>query len=256
MDIDLVPICVSVLLFYYMISIVIYFTQAKNKEFFQMVIFPLPIAIIVLFFYYVSFDLDNTNEFNMMATLLITISVMAGAFILYHCFLDHSKRDRFFYGRLLTSIILILTPLLLYSPDYVSFMMGLYLICGISLGIYGFHIYFTDKKIGLLYVYTSLVFMVIIPIISFTVAKLYLDNFEPEIIYRRARDNIVTCHLPAPSIIPGPEGFQISILFSGLYIALFGVLSAVRKNRLKKRLKRNGVIPGEFYRIMDQREFK
>ena len=248
--------CTSFLVLYYMIATVRYFYGGKNTEFFQMVIFPLPIAVLLVFIYLFYFYLESITEYNIMVAILITVSVFVGMFILYHCFLDTKKRDRSFSARLLTAVILIITPLLFYSPDYISFMTIIYIICGIVIGTFGFSIYLSDKRIGLLYVYTSLVFIVIIPIISYTVTKFYLDNFEPEIIYRRARDDFITCHLPAAPIIPGPDGTGLLMLFTGMYVVMIGALTSKRKNRLEKNFRNQGVIPEEYYEIIQNEEIK
>jgi hypothetical protein len=253
MDTGIIVILICGVLFYYLFTIMFYFIHSKNKEFFQMVVFPLPVAFIMILIYFLFFDVNNVDEYRTMVIILIAISVMAGMFILYHCIIGKQKKDLLFYGKVITSIILILTPLLLYSPSLAPVMIFVYLICGISLGVNGYLKYQSDKRIGLLYVYTSLVFIVIIPAIAFTVTKFYQDNLEPEIIYRRARDDIVTCHLPATPIIPGPEGFHLSVLYSGLFVFLFSVLSSARKAKLQKQLKKNGVIPYEFYKIINNR---
>jgi len=138
-------------------------------------------------------------------------------------------------------------------------MIVLFIIVGIPLGIYGYLTYYKGERHGLLYIYGSILFMVIAPIIAFAITFLYLENIKDEIIYRRASYGWVTCHLPAglgPLTIFGNKELKYPAIFSMGYLGFLGLMTVIRKHFLKIKLTKNGIIPKEFFDILNSKEDK
>ncbi len=230
------------------------FAKFKNeqwKKLIHAVIIPLPIAFLYASYIY---DPDNSAIYSGLIWHLIVVSVFIGIGVLVHCIADWKQKGPYFYFRFVPSIILLLNPFLLYEPDAYNLMTALFLFSGILLGIYGYFTYWEGRTVGLIYLYISLLFMVIIPVISVAIMKIYFDHIKDEIIYYRSRSGFVTCHMPAGPASPPIESLQITGFFSTLYVTLFGILTFFRKRNLGKRLQKRGIIPKEFQEIIERRE--
>ena len=135
-------------------------------------------------------------------------------------------------------------------------MLALFFIAGIIIGVYGFTDYYNGNKIGLLYVYSSIVFMIIVPVIALAIIKLYSTYISDEIIYKRAYDGWVSCHLAAAPTLLDQESFVFPTIFSAGYTGFIGILTAIRKDLLEKKLKKEKIIPKEFDEIINNKERK
>lgn len=239
-----------------MFSIIYYVKRKEARRFIQIVVFPLPIALfiaIILFAYG-----GDVTSYNNLVSILIIISVVFGVLVLFHIIMDvMKKRSILIHVRLTASLILIFNPLLLYFPKAYWLMIVFYVFCGILLGIYGYFTFYRGERHGLLYVYGSILFIIIAPIIALAITILYFEYIKDETIYRHAYYGWVSCHLPAgptPVDLFGEKEIQYPALFSLGYLGFMGILSKIRKSYLQKKLKKNGTIPDEFDKIINSEE--
>jgi hypothetical protein len=131
----------------------------------------------------------------------------------------------------------------------------LFFLSGVLLGIYGFVTYYNGKKIGIAYTYFSIISMVILPIIVINIIEIYNEYIKDEIIYRRASRGWVTCHLPALPVFVEEDRFIESSVLTSIYAIMMGYLALARRERLKSKLKKQGVIPQEYYDILKKEGF-
>jgi len=237
---------------YYAISILAYHQYPSMRRFLLLVIFPLPIA---LFLGYLLSTYENSeNGHEIVIMLLVFISVAVGSAVLSHCLMDLRRKDIWLFLRIIAASMLFITPLLLWFPEFFWAITALFFIIGILFGIYGYFTYYSGKDIGLAYLYGSILFMVIAPVISLIIIRIYNEAMQDEIIYRHSQVYEVTCHQAA---IPNPfeeEGFQLPMFFSFGYIGLVGILTGIRKTVLERNLKEKEVIPKEYYEVIKEKK--
>jgi hypothetical protein len=196
----------------------------------------------------------DKNDYGFLLKTMMVLSFLGGFGVILHCIFDRKKIDWQFNVRVFAAIILILNPILILYQDLHGLLIALYLFSGMLLGIYGFTNYYNGKKIGLVYIYASLIFMVFVAAIAFALVRMYSEFIKDEIIYYRARDGWISCHLPATPIFISQEEFQIPSIFALCYLGILGLLSAIRKDRLESRLRKEGIIPREFDEIIKDRK--
>ena len=244
---------------YFIPTVTLYVFVKKLRQFILLVLLPVPIAIVTasIFYYY-------RNDYELYKSIikyLVLITVLIGGLVLLHTIFDFRKKKLFqLFIRLLASIILILNPLMINTPDYYWLMIGLYIVSGLLLGVYGYSAYYEGKKIGLLYIYVSVLFIIVVPVISLAIMKIYDRYIQDEIIYRGVVDLWVSCHLPVmPRESPGPtflerKEVQYPLIFSIIYFGLVSIMASIRRYRIKRKIKHAGVIPSEFDDIINSKE--
>jgi len=244
--------CFGFILVYYFVILMIFSRKDIWDTRFHYVLFPLPLAFFIGLMIY---DDANKGDIEGLVRSLIFLSSFLGIGVLVHCYIDRGSNDPLFYLRIVPAIILIFNPLLLYYPDYISLMIGLFLFSGIMLGTYGSLTVNSGKRYGFVYVYISIIFMVIVPVIAFTIAKVYTDFVDKEILYRRTGYGQATCHAPyIPPVVPRREVIMVPLGFSSIYLAFIGILVKMRKWKLQKAFQRKGIIPDEFQEIIENGE--
>jgi len=212
-----------------------------------MVIFPLPIIFVSAVILYNGYR-DQKNYLDFLR-IMVFLSAFIGIGVLTHCIYDRKERNWLLWIRFIAGAGLVLSPILILFPDYYStIMLSTYLLCGGLLGIYGYISYYSGKKIGLLYAYTSIIYMVFIPLVAIAISSIYFEVAKDEIIYRRSPDSWVTCHLPALPI-PTDEELGIPIVYTSGYLGLMGLVASIRRSRLKARMKKDETIPEGFEEI-------
>lgn len=241
----LVPIAIPII--YYLIAGIVYVKKKSTRGFMLMVVFPLPIIFVSAVILYNGFrDPENYLDF---LRVMIFLSAFVGIGVLGHCIHDRKERNWLLWIRLIAGSGLLLSPILILFPDYYStVMLGAYLLCGGLLGIYGYISYYSGKKIGILYAYASIIYIVFMPLVAIAISSIYFEVAKDEFIYRRSPDRWVTCHLPALPLPPDEE-LGIPIVYTSGYLGLMGLVAAIRKSRLKARMKKDGIIPEGFEEI-------
>ena len=247
-------VCLTFLMLYYIIAMALYFRKPEFRRFMHIIVIPLPIAMLITYFFLPEHYTSRPPYYEILAQIVVGLSLFAGIGVLFHCYMDRVKADWLLKIRLVAAILLIINPLLLFYPDIYLLTIVSYLAAGTLLGIYGFITYYKGQNIGIIYVYFSLAFMVIVPAISFALAMIYFNNIEPDIIYRSAWDGIVTCHLPAMPLIPKPEAFETASIFSAGYAGFIAILTDIRLTRLRKKMESEGTITNEFLEILNSRK--
>jgi len=244
--------CCFSLLIYYPLAFIYYKRKEKWQNIFHTVIFPIPI---IVYFCIAIVDEADEGNYDNLARSLIFLSSVLGLGVLIHCYHDRKEKDPFLKLRVLPGIILMLNPLLLYFPDYYSLMLGLFFFSGMMLGFYGNLTWNSGKKTGLFYVYLSIVFMIVMPVITYAISRVYVDFVDKITIYRRAYDGQVTCHVPPPTpLVPRWEKASIPLLFASLYLIFIGAIVRIRKWKLQKYLHKKGIIPEEFHNIVESKK--
>ena len=249
---DICMICLMPPLFYYLIAGIIFKKKRSARPFILMVIFPLPIIFFSAYVFYKGFE--DPEYYRFFVRSLTAVSVFTGVGVAFHCLLDIKKRDWLFWIRVGAIFFLLLGPLVILIPEFSdTVLLGSMLLSGILLGTYGYLAFYSGKRIGLLYAYASIFFVVIAPLISLAMARIYLESNRDELIYRRPYDGWVSCHLPAiPPIFT--EDPDIPALATSGYLGLGIILQVVRKKLLEKKLKDAGTIPPEFYYIREGKD--
>lgn len=249
---DFCGICLFVPIIYYIIAGIWFKKQRSSRTFILLVIFPLPIVYISAYLFYNGFD--DPENYRFLVTILTFASVFTGVGVAFHCLLDIKKRDGLFWIRAGAVIFLLFGPLANLFPAYQdTVLLGSMLISGILLGTYGYLSFYSGKRIGLLYTYASIFFVVLGPIIALGLSKIYLEATNDELLYRRSYYGWVSCHLPAipPIFMEDPE---IPALATSGYLGLGIILQIIRKKILEKKLKNAGIIPPEFYYIREGKD--
>jgi hypothetical protein len=231
----------------------IWFKKKRNaRPFILLIAFPLPIVFISAYIFYNGFE--DPENYRFLVNVLTSVSVFTGVGVVFHCIIDRKKRDVLFWIRASAVVFLLLGPLTILFPELNdTVLLGSMLISGILLGTYGYLGFYSGKRVGILYSYASIFFMVIAPIIALGLAKIYLEATKDELLYRRPYDGWVTCHAPAfpPFFFEDPD---IPALATSGFLGLGIVLQIVRKKILEKKLKNAGVIPPEFYYIREGKD--
>lgn len=249
---DFCGICLFIPIIYYVIAGIWFKKQRNSRPFILMVVFPLPIVFFSAYAFYKGFE--DAEYYRFLVTVLTSVSVFTGVGVAFHCLMDIKKRDGLFWIRAGAVVFLILGPLAIIFPEnHDTVLLGSMLISGILLGAYGYLSFYSGKRIGLLYAYASIFFMVIGPIIALSLARIYLEATKDDLLYRRPYDGWVTCHAPAfpPFFYEDPE---IPALATSGYVGLGIILEIIRKKILEKKLKNAGVIPPKFYYISEGKD--
>lgn len=239
------------MIIYYPIAISLYFRKERRQRFFHSIFFPLPIVI-----YVGSLVIEEADEgnFDTLARSLIFVSSFIGLGVLVHCYLERKSREPLFIIRMIASIILVANPLLLYFPVYYPVMIGLFFFSGFLLGFYGNIAYSSGKQVGLVYIYASIIFMVLIPAFTYALSQVYTDFVDKIVVYRRAPDGM-SCHsLPGDPIIPPWESFKTPFLFSSLYAGIAMVQGRIMRWWLVRDMTGKGKLPQEFLDILKSRD--
>jgi len=237
---------IVVLIIFYIIAGIVYAEKKSTRGFMIMVVFPLPIIFVsAVILYNGHRDPEYYLDF---LRIMVFLSIFLGIGVLAHCIYDRMERNWLLWIRFIAGAGLVISPILILFPDYYStIMLCTYLLCGGLLGTYGYISYYSGKKIGLLYAYTSIIYIVFIPLVAIALSSIYFEVARDEIIYRRSPYRWVTCHLPA-LLIPGEE-LSIPIVYTSGYLGLMGLVASIRRSRLKARMKKDGTIPEGFEEI-------
>ena len=245
--------CFIIPIIYIILCFFIYLKHKSARMFVQMVMIPIPIAIVTTFIILGIYGDEYGYEWLVR---ILTVSCVAmGMAVLLHTIIDMIRKKRFLIIiRLIAGLILITLPLMLLFTEYYYLMIALLITDGVLLGIYGYFSYYKGEKHGLLYIYGSIMFMVIGPAIALMISIIYMENIKDELLYRRYEYGFVSCHDASAPIISDKKEFQLPFVFSFGYLGLIGLLNAIRKSRLRKHLKEKGIIPEDFDKIINGRK--
>ncbi len=249
---DFCGICLFIPIIYYVVAGIWFKKNRNSRTFILLVAFPLPIVFFSSYVFYNGFE--DAGSYRFLVTILTSVSVFTGVGVVFHCLLDIKKRDGLFWIRAGAVVFLLLGPVAFIFPEnHGTVLLGSMLISGILLGTYGYLSFYSGKRIGLLYAYASIFFVVIGPLIALSLSKIYLEATKDELLYRRPHDGWVSCHLPAlpPIFTEDPE---IPALATSGYLGLGIILQIIRTKILEKKLKNAGVIPPEFYYIREGKD--
>ena len=240
-------ICWLGLLIYYPVAIIRMVRLPERKQFYHAVVFPLPILLL-----FGAWVMDEANEenFDSIARYLIFISSVIGLGVMAHCFLERKSREQLFQLRLLAASIMLMNPLLLYFPDLYSVMLTMFFFSGILLGFYGNVALRSGKSVGLAYIYSSAIFMVLMPAITYALSGVYADFVDKIVIYRRAPDGM-TCHsIASTPVVPPWESVKIPLIFSSLYTGIIMAQGRIMRWLLVRNMRGKGKIPEDYLAIV------
>jgi hypothetical protein len=237
-------------LVYYGIGIHYYLKRKDYRPFLQLIIFPIPImAFAGVMVYGILEDPDN---FDIAIRVFLFATIPIGIGILAHQGYQRDLSRLSLITRTPASIILILSPLFLINPDLlktygtISFMLA-----GTLLGTYGYIIYYKGKKVGLIYGYMAILFFVLAPLVCMAISIAYFELLKDNIIYRRSDWGRVSCHDIGLPIFFFQDELIRPILYAAGYTGIMGVIAAIRKNALEKKVRKDGLIPKEYDQILE-----
>jgi len=250
----MMEVCIGLLLLtpfvYYGLAIHYYIKKKELRTFLQLVIFPIPIMAFIGFILYESFK--DPSFFDLTSKIFLGATIPVGIGIIAHiCY----ERDRSLFTlltRLPASCILIMTPLFLLHPELLdTFGILSFTIAGVLMGTYGYVTFYKGRRIGLIYGYLAIIFFVIAPVVCIAISIAYFELLKDNIIYRRSNWGESSCHDIGFPIFFIREGFIRPFLFATGYTGIMGIVAAIRKKTLEKRVRRERLIPKEFDRVLE-----
>ncbi len=258
---DFMAFLIFLSIIYYLICALIYrrTKSLRTRKLFHLLVFPLPVAFLLGVHLY-SFTQDgDLHDYEELVNLLVALSVCLGGGVLAHAFLDRKKTDALLAARLAAGAVLLGAPVLAIDPDLEFLTVGLYLLAGSCLGVYGFSSYHQGKGTGLVYIYLSLLFMAVVPLLALAIVSIYRDQHSPDelIVLRGHFDPYpVSCHAPYFPPPPGAasEDTWMPAAFISFYLAFMGLLATLRRQKLRKVVTKEGLIPEEFNQILEKEE--
>ncbi len=238
---------------YYGVAINYYLKNKEARTFLQLVVFPLPAMVFISFLLYELFK--SPGHYDKLINILIWITVPIGLGIIVHAIFEKDLSRFSFLTRIPSALILMFIPFLIFEPDLFEMIAPwAFAVAGALMGIYGYVKFYKGKKIGLLYGYLAIFFFVAAPLICMAISIAYFEIAKDNVIYRRSSWGSESCHDVAFPIFILEEGFIKPLLFSAGYLGLMGIVAGIRKKTLEKELRKEGLIPEEFDKVLKAKE--
>ncbi len=217
----------------------------RRRRILWITVLPLPVAYYFGVLFHILATYSDGGNYEPFSFLLTLLALLAGTGTLLHCYHDRNKtRDMNFYLRLAPALFLMASPGLLYFPDIHLLSSTLFFVVGCCFAIYGYPQYMKDRRVGLGYLYLAIVFMIIVPVLQYSIANIYLDNqLEETISHRHAPQETPFAIVDDDDSEVENASFIIPGLLVGTYLALLGILRYQRKARLQKSAEITGLVP-------------
>jgi hypothetical protein len=158
-----------------------------------LIFLPFPIAIITGIIMY---NMVTENNYSLFYTFLAFVSIFIGTSAISHAVYDHYKNRTRGITRILAGALLLIVPVTLYFPNLQAVSVAIFILGGILLGVYGYRSFLNGNDHDIVYLYSSMFFMIIAAVLSIAIAEIYTTAIRDVYVYYHG-NQWVTCHLPA-----------------------------------------------------------